>query len=244
MSRRSPTALAPIAGLAFALLLAPAASALTIGDISALYFTGVSGFGFDAGSLTAAGIARTFRAAPGDDWIEAGERSLGLPIRITQNLGTIHQDPEGDGETPGMDNPYIADSRWTVKNKTGRDLLAPLLVFTLVDPLDSYPDVPTGLDGDLLQILEYSSAGEEYLFGVVALPDLEENGSVDIDVRYVVAGPLEDDFLPPLGLMALGSYETLVPEPGGLLLWGSLLALGVGFGLARRRRSQRSSCSP
>jgi hypothetical protein len=244
MSQRFSTAMAQIAGLALALLLAPAAGALTIGDISELYFTGPSGFGFDAGDATAAGFGRSFRAGPSDDWIEAGEKSLGLPIRITQNLGTIHQDPEGDGETPGTGNPYIADSRWTVKNKTGRDLLAPLLVFTLVDPLDSYPDVPTGLDGDLLQILEYSSAGVDYLFGVVALPDLEENGSVDIDVRYVVAGPLEDDFLPPLGLMALGSYEMLVPEPGGLLLWGSLLALGVGSGLARRRRSQHSSSSP
>lgn len=242
MTRRSPRALAPFLGLALAMLLAPPAVALTIGDISELYFAGPAGFGFDAGDVAGAGFSAAFSASPGDDWIDAGEKSLGLPIRITQNLGTIHQDPEGDGETPGTGNPYIADSRWTVWNKTGRKLLAPLLVFTVVDPLDSYPDVPTGLDGDLLQILQYSSGGADYLFGVVGLPDLEDDGSVDIDVRYVVAGPLEDDFLPPLGLMALGTYETLVPEPDAVLLWA--LALAVVVGPARRRRSQRSSCSP
>ena len=45
---------------------------------------------------------------------------------------------------------------------------------------------------DNLELLEYSSGGVDYLFGVMKLPDLGDGEFVNVDVRYVVAGKLED----------------------------------------------------
>ena len=101
----------------------------------------------------------------------------------------------------------------------------------------SYPGLAAGLDGALLDILHYSSGGTEYFFGAVALPSLGVGQSVDLTVRYIVAGPLAYDAetnaydLPRLGIAGL-----LVPEPATL---GSI-ALGIAGLAAVRRRSRRS----
>ncbi len=202
---------APLLALALLLVAALGARALGLADINPLYFEGSGGFGFDPADAAALGLGPVFSALPGDDWIEAGNIARTLPIQIEQNLGTVHQNPR----TPRLARPFIADSTWTVHNVTGRDLLAPLLVFSLVDPDGSYRDIPTGLDSDLLELLEYSSGGVDYLFGVMRLPDLGDGEFVDVDVRYVVAGRLERNgsnlVMPPLGLAALGTSTDSTP---------------------------------
>lgn len=209
-------------------LVAGPARALGIGDVEQLYFDGPGGFGFDPAAVAAAGFTASYVGSPLDEWIPAGNISLGLEIQIEQDLQLPpHQNPE----TPTLADPFIADSYWTVHNETGRTLISPLLVFTTV-VFDSYPETPTALDGNLLEFLEYSAGGTDYVFGVIALPDLEDGESVDLNavlgtpVRYVVGGPLEADgpdlVMPPLGLMVLASYVP-IPEPGGAALWAGAL---------------------
>ncbi len=221
----------------------PGARALTIDEVNQLYFEGPGGFGFEGQAVSDAGLAISFGATADDEWLEAGHVSFGLDIEITQVLGTVHQDPQAGGGVPDEDDPFIADSSWTVRNASGGTLIAPLLVFTSVDPGDSYPEVQAGLDANLLRILEYSFAGVDYLFGVVVLPDLEDGESVDIDVRYVVADPLVQGVsrgsgsstttatMPPLGVSVLASYRA-IPEPSSAVL---ALCAGAALVVSTRR---------
>ena len=226
-SRRRPLA----ALLLLALLLPGSALATGIADITPLYFDGPDGQGFSAAELAAAGRVPSYSATAQDDWIDAGATALGLPIQIDQALGTVHQNPP----SPTAAAPVIADSLWTVHNETGSLLVAPLLVFTRVDPSQLYPIAlpPTGLDGDLLALLSYSYAGGELFYGAIQLPTLPDGASAEVTVRYVVAGALAPGNpmpLPPLGVAVLGSYA-LVPEPSS----AALLCVGLLLAAARAR---------
>ncbi|MDJ0869639.1 MAG: PEP-CTERM sorting domain-containing protein [Myxococcota bacterium] len=244
------------AGLRLAVLLAViglcsaaprAATALTITDLTPLYFGGSAGgggggeFGFSQSELIEAGLVPRLRASSLQTWLAAGPASLGLPVSISQQLTTIHANPQADGRRASLDDPLIADSIWTVRNDSGAPLLDAWLVYTVADPSGLLPGVPLGLDGDLMEIVEYSSDGSgvpDYFFGAVALADLGAGQSTSFLVRYVVAGNLLlDSGSGALTLPTLGVSTLLVPEPG------TALALGVGLlclGGARRRSSPAS----
>jgi hypothetical protein len=203
---------------------AGAANALSIHP---LFFEGVAGNGFSGGAV--AGIAPSASADPTDQWILAGARSLfaGPGLIVENHLSAIHENPQGHGRTPSQVDPFIVDSTWTVSNQTGAPISAGYLVFTKIDIDARYPGLKAGLDGDLLEIVEYSAGGTEYFFGAIGLPDLGVGQSVDLTVRYVVAGALDYDaeanafVLPRLGIAGL-----VVPEPmplAGIFL--GLLAL-------------------
>lgn len=228
-----------LAGMALAALVVLAsrdASALSIADVSPLYFRGPSGFGFLAADVAAAGFAPSFTASPSDDWVSAG--SGGQALSIAQRLVAIHQNPQRAGRTPSPADPWIVDSLWTVRNDSGRDLPSGLLVFTQGDAIERYPGVPVALDGDLLSILDYSAGGVDYFFGAAVLPSLGEGQSVDVLVRYVAGGLLDYDagrnayVLPTLGLYGLVAP---IPEPGtAIALALGLVALGAGARAVRR----------
>jgi len=209
-----------------------AASALSIDEISPVYFEGPGGWGFDAQRIAELGIEPSATASP-NGWIDAGHRSLGLPLSIEQQLTKIHKKPK----KPSQKKPVIADSLWTVTNDSGRRLDDAWLVFTIVDPDDSYPDRATALDVDLIEILAYEYAGEVYRFGAIWLGDLLPGESARLTVRYIVAGKLQkqdgEHVLPPLGVAGV---LLAVPEPGTVLLLSTGL---IGLAWKGRRREVR-----
>jgi hypothetical protein len=208
-------------------------AALTISDIEPLYFQGAGGFGFELADVQAIGRAPSFTANAGNTQYTAGAGS-GVQIGITQALGTTHQNPGA----PSFANPVIADSTWTLRNNTSTTLIAPLLVFTRVDPTGVYPITlpPTGLDADNLQFLTYSVSNVQYTLGAVALPTLRPGDTTSVLIRYVVAGALAPgDLLPRLGVTVLGTYTTVVPEPATV----ALVSAGL-IALAARARARRS----
>jgi hypothetical protein len=237
--RFARTALFAVSALVCALLAAAPAPALSIRDTKPLWFDGPGGYGFDAGAVTGAGLSPALHADPGDSWYDAGGSRRNLPIGIDVDLGKIHRNPQAGARRPTRQRPFIADSTWTLTNQSGEDLEDALLVFTLGDASGRKKKKPLALDGNLVEILEYSAGGVDYLFGAVRLGDLAAEGpgsSVSITVRYLVGGPLRRSrqtlFLPPLGVSAVTGW-TLVPEPAtGTALAFGLLALGA----ARRRR--------
>ena len=232
ISSMSPRRWAPLLGLLGILLPSLGATALGLADVAPLYFDGVDGFGTSAGTAAMAGETPAYRATPQDAWInDVSADPLSL-VTVQQALGTVHQNPAA----PGLTDPVIADSTWRITNRDAGELVEALLVFTSVDPLGLYPAaVPLlGVDGTLVDLVEYSFAGVDYLVGAMPLGDLSPGDFVDITVRYIVAGPLAGDDpaqLPALGLSVLGSY-TIVPEPSTAVLVGLGL---VAFGVARRR---------
>ena len=212
---------------------AGAASAL---GIHPLLFEGASGFGFSAGAV--AGITPSASADSNGRWLLAGARSLvsGPGLIVENHLSAIHENPQGQGRTPSVADPFIVDSTWTVSNQTGAPLSAGYLVFTKIDSDARYPGLRAGLDGDLLKIVEYSAGGTDYFFGAMELPSLGVGQSADLTVRYVVAGALDYDaeanafVLPRLGIAGL-----VVPEPAPL----AGIALGLIALAAARSRAGR-----
>ncbi len=223
---------------AIAWLHAGAASALSVHP---LFFQGPDGFGFTAAAVAGRPIATV--AGPANRWVNAGAQQFvsGPGLIVENHLSVVHENPQGQGRTPGEADPFVVDSTWTVANQTGATLPGTFLVFTKIDPAlpnspPRYPGLLAGLDGDLLQIVEYSSGGTEYFFGGMWLPSLGVGQSVDLTVRYVVAGSLDYDaetnayVLPRLGIAGL-----VVPEPMPLV--GIALGL-LGLVGARARRGR------
>jgi hypothetical protein len=225
-----------VASLVVGIALGLGASAAHALSIHPLFFEGAAGLGFSAAAV--AGIEPSASADPSDRWILAGARSLvsGPGLIVENHLAAIHENPQGQGRTPSEADPFIVDSTWTVSNQTGAPISASYLVFTKIDIDGRYPGLKAGLDGDLLKIVEYSAVGTEYFFGAIGLPDLGVGQSVDVTVRYVVAGTLDYDaesnayVLPRLGIAGL-----VVPEPMPLAGIGlGLLALAGARSRARR----------
>jgi hypothetical protein len=222
--------------LAFAAALAAAdARALSLSDIDPIYFNGPGRFGFTAADVARAQLAVTGTASPLDTWLSAGSQSL-TPIPtlgIDQHLDTIDSNPQGAGRNPSTADPFIVDSTWTLHNNGAAPLPPTYLVFVQADPMNQYPGMPIGLDGDLLSIVDYSYGGIDYLFGAIRLPSLGVGQSFDVSVRYVVGGKLDFDagqgafLLPRFGLSAL-----VVPEPAPL----AGLALGLAAIAIHARR--------
>lgn len=226
--------LAALAALAVAS--APPARAL---PIAPLFFEGPGGFGFAAEAAGGVPVAGT--VTPESRWMLAGGRSTftGPGLVVQNQLSRVHQNPQAAGITPNVADPLIADSTWTVRNETGAPLAGAHLVFTAIDIDDRYPGLLAGLDGALLEILHYSSGGTDYVFGAIELPSLGVGQSVDLTVRYVVAGLVDYDaetnsfLLPRLGIAGV-----VVPEPAAI----GAIAIGLA-GLATWRRARSPSRS-
>jgi hypothetical protein len=214
------------------------ARALSIGDTTPLWFVG-GGYGLDAGSVAGAGRAPGLHADPDDQWIDAGATKLALPIGIDVDLRKVYRNPQAGGKRPSVRRPVIADSSWTITNHSGEAIEDALLVFTLGDSSGRRKPKPVALDGNLVEILEYSAGGVDYLFGAVHLGDLAAEGpasSVTTTFRYIVGGRLQRSrqklLLPPIGVTVVTGW-TAVPEPST----GAALALGLlGLAAAHRRR--------
>jgi hypothetical protein len=234
--------------LALALALAPSARALDISDVYLVNFplgganTGLVNAGPDfdfaideTTTLICAG-AGVFQA------VNACAGKSGYDITITQDLQTVHQNPQARGSVPSPSDPFIADSEWTATNTSGQAYDEPvLLLFTNVGlgpnpgaPLpNGYPDLQVGLDANLLDIVLFSVGGAGYFFGAVNLGLLQPDESVTFTVRYIVSsGPMpivdNDIVMPPLKVVGAS-----VPEPGTFVL---LLAGLAGTALVGRKR--------
>lgn len=201
----------PLVAAAALWLHAGASNALSVHP---LFFQGPDGFGFRATAV--AGMPVVPEVGPEHRWLRAGARQFvsGPGLIVSNRLSAVHENPQGQGRSPSEADPFIVDSTWTVSNQTGTPLAGSLLVFMTIDTDGRYPGLRAGLDGDLLQIVEYSYNGTEYFFGGMWLPSLGVGQSVDLTVRYVVAGSLDYDaesnafVLPRLGIAGL-----VVPEP-------------------------------
>jgi hypothetical protein len=234
----TPFRVAALLALAGALAVAAPSRAVTIGDTNPLFFNGPDGFGFVASEVAAAGLAAAFQADADDTWLVAGKKSPKVDLAISVDLQDVFKEPNKKGKKPTVANPIIADSIWTVTNKTGEALDDVLLVFTLGNTNGRKNHKPVGLDGNLVDILAYSNDGVDYLFGVVRLGDLAAEGpgsSIDVDVRYIVGGRLGRQgnklLLPRFGTSAV-TGATPVPEPAT----GAAVALGLLALAAARRR--------
>jgi hypothetical protein len=143
----------------------------------------------------------------------------------------------GASRNPTAAVPFVADSLWTVQNTTGGSLHGVLLLFTKTIAAPGYPAVDVALDNDLFSVLRYTSGGVDRYYGALPLGDLAAGASVQVRVRYIVAGPLPlingAYTMPPLGVAGIvgGQY---VPEPASAVLLGGGLAALVGF--VRRKR--------
>ncbi len=231
--------------------------ALTIADTNPLFFIGGGAFGFSASAVAAAGLTVADTATPADDILTAGNAIFSPMLSIGQVLGPVHQNPQasyaspaagcqlGDVcQTPG--NPFIADSTWTVTNDAGRDLEDVYLVFTRVSLSGGYPDIAVAVDGNLIEILEYTAGDTSYWFAMVSLgalgdgvvdSDTESPQSTHFTMRYIVGGDMpfsgSEQVMPPIGVFGIERGGPVIPEPSTALL----LASGL-FALAMAQRSR------
>jgi hypothetical protein len=244
----SPSRILPLLALTTLVLAAPA-HALDIHDVESLVFpSGGANTGF-----TNAGPGFDFATDPTTGRVCVGAGAfqatgvcgghMAYEITIEQDLQTVHQFPQARHSSPSAADPFIADSRWTATNDTDHALGRVLLLFTSVNlaPFPGaivpggYPDLETGLDGNLLDIVKYTAAGLDYFFGAVDLGVLAPGESRSFTVRYIVSsGPMpivnNQVVMPPLKLVA---QTVPVPEPRIV----ALLLTGVaGIAVARRVR--------
>lgn len=243
--------------VALGVLAARGASALTIDDTNPLFFLGGGLFGFSEAAVEAAGLSVVDHATPADSFLSAGNAIYGPQLSITQSLGPIYQNPQAAYQNPAAgchdgdvcqtpENPFIADSTWTVTNNTGRDLAWVMLVFTRVSLADGYPDIPVALDGNRIFILEYTAAAQTYYFAMVSLGPLgngdgsdgEHAQSTQFVMRYIVGGDMpfsgNVQVMPPIGVYGLERAGGPIPEPAtAVLLASGLMALAM----AKRSRA-------
>lgn len=225
--------------------MAPPASALGLSDVDRLQFPlGGANTGFT-------------NAGPGFDWAVSPENrrlcagagafnatgacmgQTSYELTVTQQLQTVHQNPQARGAVPSATDPFIADSLWTITNSTGESFTDPLLLLfssVALAPFNgslvpgAFPNLQVGLDGNLLDITRFTSAGMDFFFGSLPVGPLAPGASASFLVRYVVSsGPLpivgSNVVIPPLKVVAM-----VVPEPTTFVLLvtglGGLAALG------------------
>jgi hypothetical protein len=251
-----------LGAFAFALGLVGAggAGALTIADTNPLFFVGGGQFGFAEAAVDAAGLPVAGTATSADPFLTAGNAIYNPSISITQSLGPIYQNPQAFYQNPAGGcqpgdvcatpaDPFIADSTWTVTNQTGRDLDSLFLIFTRVSLAGGYPDIPVALDGNLIQILEYTAGASTYWFAMVSLGALgdgdandatpgEAPQSTQFTMRYIVGGDMpftgNVQVMPPIGVYGLERVGAPIPEPATALLMASGL---VALAMAKRSRA-------
>jgi hypothetical protein len=246
--------------LAALLLASGHARALSLADTKPIYLLGGGQFGFSKSAIDAAGLPVAAYAKPGDDFLSAGNVSFNPALSITQVLSPAYQNPQAAYQNPAagchagdtcqtVANPFIADSTWTVTNRSGRDLDNVYLLFTMVSLSGGYPNIPVALDAKRISILEYLAGGTKYWFGFVSLGGLGDGNANDgtpgelaqstqFTMRYIVGGDMpfsgNQQVMPPIGVFALNRETPLVPEPGTALLLASGLAV---IGMAKRSRA-------
>ena len=222
--------------LGLAWLAAPGAQALSIADVSPIYFpTSTTSSGFSATAVAASGVGISFDTTPANDFPTAGNVALSpqSDLSITQQLFQVYQNPQArpGHPSPTSSDPFIADSHWTVRNTTAGELPDVLLLFTGVN-YSNYALVPVALDADTLQIVRHTANGTQFFYGALPLGSLAPNEAVTVTVRYIVAGRLKQVgsqlVMPPLLVRGV-----VVPEPGTALL----LAAGLACLAAVRRRA-------
>lgn len=244
--------IARVVGLVPALLIAvisagfsPQSSALGLSDVDRLQFPmGGANTGFtNAGpDFDWAVSPENRRLCAGAGAFNATGACMGLSayeLTLTQQLQTVHQNPQARGAVPSATDPFIADSLWTLTNTTTESFLDPiLLMFSSValEPFlgslvpGGFPNLQVGLDGNLLDIARFTHAGMDFFFGSVNVGGLAPGESASFLVRYVVSsGPLpivgNNVVMPPLKVVAM-----VVPEPTTLVLlvagFGGLAAFG------------------
>lgn len=231
-------------------LSATGASALAVGAgtlVNPVYFNSGGQFGLNTGP------AYTFAATSASDWLSVGSgQALSVQINLQTPVIQNPQDPSnssntsGPQATPSAAYPFVADSLWTVTNNTGTTLNNAYLVFEAVNLAKTtlvpggYPDIPVGLDQNLISIVRYTYPGGStpLFFGGISLGSLGAFGSAhdstQIRVRYIVAGALPENgaslVMPQIEIAGLNN----VPEPSTLVL---LLGGGVAlYAVAGRRR--------
>jgi hypothetical protein len=233
----------------FALAAVPAfASPITIGgangpsfSVDPIYFSA-----FNVSGLSGPGAGPDYFATSPVPFISVGNQA-GVDLTVSQSLKTpVYQHPQdpsnsmntltngGLSTAPTAATPFVADSRWTLKNTSGHAVDDILLLFTKATGATGYPAVDVALDDYTYKILEYHSqtAGTLY-YGALPLGSLAPGAEVSFWVRYIVADPLLFDgvrnyIMPPFGLSALGR-GSYIPEPGTAAL------LFAGLGLLRLR---------
>jgi hypothetical protein len=245
---RAARATGPCRSLTRLLLAAFLVFAATSAGATPLYFTGLGGFGTDAGSASAATppleLLDLDNPAPG--------RLLGpAEVYSAAGLGVVSaldcSDPLSDPSTcialrvavpPATFSmsapPFAVTSTWTVTNSTGQDLAQAFLVFSSTEGGLSDDPKLVGLEpvvADDYLLITTDPGGGSYYFAAVELGRLAAGASVSAKVHYRVKDLLDpisgsDDFyLPKLLTEAI----VVVPEPGTFLLVAAGLAVFVAI---------------